>query len=320
MHYELIGSIGCIDIVGLHNASLANTMDNYGDRDIFLDLLDGEDPLQGVDAEFTAHLLAIDKEFEAFTDGIDEEITGFHDELSNVFHDEIDYDTSAGEDELFLSDDEDEEFFSDDDEGEVVEENSDEQGGRRRYHRMPNAFPYQFLDVTSANWHLKFLTEDEGVRDRTYFESGRDRFGIFRCLFRMPLRKVDELVNRFLSEGWITYTHHCRSETTLKIKAELLILSCLHILAHGAPFRLLQCYTNISYTEIRKFFHFFLDKMCSMEDEYIYLPRDEDELKDVTTPYKLVSLPGCMGSIDVVHVKWSNCPAGDQVRSKGKER
>lgn len=276
-------------------------MDNYGDRDIFLDPLDGEDPLQDVDAELMA-------EFDALFNDIDEEITGFNDEL--------DYD-SAYDDELFLSDDEDEEFFSDDDEGEA--ENSDDELRRPR-HRMPNAFPYEFLDVTLANWHLKFLTEDEGVRDRTYFESGRDRFGIFRCLFRMPLHKVDELVNRFLSEGWITYTHHCRSETTLKIKAELLILSCLHILAHGAPFRLLQCYTNISYTEIRKFFHFFLDKMCSMEDEYIFLPRDEDELKDVTTPYKLVSLPGCMGSIDVVHVKWSNCPAGDQVRSKGKER
>lgn len=291
-------------------------MDNYGDRNIFLDPLDGEDPLQDVDAEFKAHLHDIDNEFDALFNDIDEESTAFDDDLSIDFHDNIDYD-SAYEDELFLSDDEDDEFYSDDDEGEV-EENSDEQGRRR--HRMPNAFPYEFFDVTSANWHIKFLTEDEGVRERTYFTSARDRFGVFRCLFRMPLHKVDELVNRFLSEGWITYTHHCRSETKLKIKAELLILSCLHILAHGAPFRLIQCYTNISYTEIRKFFHFFLDKMCSMEDEYIYLPRDEDELKDVTTPYKHVSLPGCMGSIDVVHVKWSNCPAGDQVRSKGKER
>ncbi len=30
-------------------------------------------------------------------------------------------------------------------------------------------------------------------------------------------------------------------------------------------------------------------------------------------------LPGCGGSIDVVHLKWSNCPAGDLNRCKGKE-
>ncbi|KAL7462574.1 hypothetical protein ACHAXS_002959 [Conticribra weissflogii] len=35
--------------------------------------------------------------------------------------------------------------------------------------------------------------------------------------------------------------------------------------------------------------------------------------------YKKVGLPGCGGSIDVVHVKWSNCPAGDFNRCKGKE-
>jgi hypothetical protein len=35
--------------------------------------------------------------------------------------------------------------------------------------------------------------------------------------------------------------------------------------------------------------------------------------------YEEVGLPGCMGSVDVVHVKWSNCPAGDFNRAKGKE-
>ncbi len=35
--------------------------------------------------------------------------------------------------------------------------------------------------------------------------------------------------------------------------------------------------------------------------------------------YEEMGLPGAMGSVDVVHVKWSNCPAGDYNRSKGKE-
>ena len=32
-----------------------------------------------------------------------------------------------------------------------------------------------------------------------------------------------------------------------------------------------------------------------------------------------MGIPGAMGSVDVVHVKWSNCPAGDFNRAKGKQ-
>ncbi len=35
--------------------------------------------------------------------------------------------------------------------------------------------------------------------------------------------------------------------------------------------------------------------------------------------YNAVGLPGCCGSIDVVHVKWLNCPAGNFNHAKGKE-
>ncbi len=61
--------------------------------------------------------------------------------------------------------------------------------------------------------------------------------------------------------------------------------------------------------------------MYDIRFEYIYLPRDEEELlPPVTKRYEgEVGLPGCMGSVDVVHVKWSNCPAGDSNRAKGKE-
>ena len=34
--------------------------------------------------------------------------------------------------------------------------------------------------------------------------------------------------------------------------------------------------------------------------------------------YDDVGLPGCCGSMDVVHVKWSSCPTGDHNRAKGK--
>ena len=37
----------------------------------------------------------------------------------------------------------------------------------------------------------------------------------------------------------------------------------------------------------------------------------EEELKEITTQYEENFLPPFGGSIDVVHVTWSKCPAGD---------
>lgn len=182
--------------------------------------------------------------------------------------------------------------------------------------RTPNRFPYEFGRVEKSNWYNKFLKPE--IRERTYIES-QSRFSTFRSLFRVPLTKVDALVDMFLSKGWIHATHHCRDNTILKIKAELLILSCLNVLGTAAPMRTLKSNTNICTEDHRQFFHLFIDKMYSIRSEHIFYPRTMDALKKVVDEYEREGLPGAGGSIDVVHCKWSNCPAGDKNRCKGKE-
>ena len=62
-----------------------------------------------------------------------------------------------------------------------------------------------------------------------------------------------------------------------------------------------------------------MKKLSSVKDEIIKYPNTFDNLKTVMEKYAAKKLPGCSGSIDVVHLKWSNCPAGDYNRSLGKE-
>ena len=78
------------------------------------------------------------------------------------------------------------------------EDDEFEQGRKKR---SPNHYQYQFGDVFQANWYRKYLRED--IRERTYEESSRDWYGDFRCHFRMPLAKVDDLVHMFLDKRWI---------------------------------------------------------------------------------------------------------------------
>jgi hypothetical protein len=101
--------------------------------------------------------------------------------------------------------------------------------------------------------------------------------------------------------------------------AELLVMSALYRLGHGAGFRSCKALCNISTYEVRKFFHRFLDAMVDMQDKFIALPSDMTSLLRVSKDYEAVGLPGCVGSMDVVHVKWGNCPMGDHNGAKGKE-
>ncbi len=66
-------------------------------------------------------------------------------------------------------------------------------------------------------------------------------------------------------------------------------------------FRQLPTMTHICATEHYKFFLLFVEKLWSIADEYIYLPREEDDLRRVMADYEEVGLPGAVGSMDVLH-------------------
>jgi hypothetical protein len=59
--------------------------------------------------------------------------------------------------------------------------------------------------------------------------------------------------------------------------------------------------------------------MVNTKEEFDCLPGNITKLKQVTTYYNATGLPGCVGSMDVVHVKWANFWTGYLISMKGKE-
>ena len=192
---------------------------------------------------------------------------------------------------------------------------------RRSYH-------YKIGQFQSAPLYTNFLSDeivripganDDTVRNQTRRLSLNPK-SAFRSWFRMPLYKVEGLASMVVENEIIGLSHHCRNVASLQIKSELMVLGALAILAGTiSGFRNLPLVTNICATEHSKFFLKFVEFLYARRNDYIYLPRDEDELKIVMRRYEENGLPGAMGSVDVVHVKWSNCPSGDFNRAKGKE-
>ena len=190
------------------------------------------------------------------------------------------------------------------------------QRGRRR-RRRPNRL-FRVESVKKSCWYRNFTAPGK-TRDLTHELSSSDRFGEFRHYFRMPLSKVEELTEKLITRGYVRYPRTRCRQAEFRERTELLVMSSLYLLGTGAAFRSCRSLCSISTSEVQKFFYVFLDAIVDMKDEYVYMPRNITELNRVSSCYGVAGLPGCCGSIDVVHVKWANCPAGDFNRAKGKE-
>jgi hypothetical protein len=135
----------------------------------------------------------------------------------------------------------------------------------------------------------------------------------------MPLTKVEKVADLLKWRGYARMPRSLSRRHEFDERVELLVMSSLHILGTGATFRRCQTLTHKLTLEVRKLFMSFLDAFMDMKDECIYLPHNVAALKRTMNSYESIGLPGACGSIDVVHIKWSACPAGDHNHAKGKE-
>jgi hypothetical protein len=148
---------------------------------------------------------------------------------------------------------------------------------RRRKWRSPNRLCRK-ESVKLSSWYRNFLRPGM-MRDLTHELSTSDRFGEFRSLFRMPLSKVEELTDIFISRGYIEVPRSLKFREEFREHAELLVMSALYRLGNGNSFRQCWLMCNISVSEICLFFFDFLAVMVDMKDEYIFLPCNVAELR-----------------------------------------
>ena len=102
---------------------------------------------------------------------------------------------------------------------------------------------------------------------------------------------------------------------------ELLVLASLRLLGSGCTFDLAEELTNVNSNTIRDFFQ---KKFCKwgreLSKKMVRLPVEEEEMRHVVGLYERIGLPGCVGSVDSVHLVWDKCPAGFLSQCKGKEK
>lgn len=140
----------------------------------------------------------------------------------------------------------------------------------------------------------------------------------FRKRFRVPFFLFLELLVMARRLGFKNVPINCAGCKGLPL--ELQVLGVLRVLGRGTCFDGIEELTGGSSEAHRNFFHKFI-KLFSKAyfNEYVYLPRNQDELERWTMDYNRMGLPGVLGSTDCVHVKWERCPAALANNCTGKE-
>jgi hypothetical protein len=145
----------------------------------------------------------------------------------------------------------------------------------------------------------------------------------FRRRFRVPFPVYEDLLAKASAaepEGLGYKMRPVSAAGIPGIPLELQILAVLRVLGRATCFDGIEEITGASAESHRVFFHDFCKKFASKYyHEYVYLPRNNDELRSSMSDYSRMGIPGALGSTDCVHVRWDMCPASLTNLCSGKE-
>ena len=181
---------------------------------------------------------------------------------------------------------------------------------RRVYVRKP---------MNNCAWWTAFLSQ-EAKAILINEPDGKDATS-FRRAFRVPYSVFKEKILDFSVQMWWPEWHEFKVDAFGRPVGflELKLLGCLNTLGMGANHFSVSLQTNISEEVHRTFFMKWIGLMASVKELFIYMPQEEIQLKFVVDEYKAMGLPGCVGSVDCVHIGWDMCPVQYTNMYKGKE-
>jgi hypothetical protein len=140
----------------------------------------------------------------------------------------------------------------------------------------------------------------------------------FRLRFRVPFPVFRELLDLTLKLGFQARPQNAAK--TAGVPLEIQVLGVLRVLGRGCCFDGIEEISNVDEETHRRFFHEFCAKFAKQYyKDYVYTPRNEEEMHAWSSDYEVMGLPGAMGSTDCVHVKWDRCPVSLSNLCTGKE-
>jgi hypothetical protein len=170
-----------------------------------------------------------------------------------------------------------------------------------------------------STWWRKYLSQEKKLAMNVEPEGRVAKK--FRRNFRIPYAMYQTKIWAMARERWWPGYHDGKMDAygRLICDLELKLLGALFVLANGSTQFIVSEFTDISEEVHRQFFKKWLQHMASVKDEFIFFPRDDVGHNFVVDEYASIGFPGCIGSVDCVHIGWDKCPHQWTNLYKGKE-
>ena len=167
----------------------------------------------------------------------------------------------------------------------------------------------QHFKLDRSPWY-KYIKCD--IVDDIYDESS-SKAKNFRTDFRVPYTMYQEIVHEIGSstnEAWSclqTKTNSVSESVADPIPHDLLILCCLRLLGRNNYYRELSEMSGVSVWKLHEYFKNFVTIYGNYKFQQVVRPPAADDIEEVQQcmyAYGIAGLPGCIGSVDCVHIDW----------------
>lgn len=136
------------------------------------------------------------------------------------------------------------------------------------------------------------------------------------CLHYAPVLQIVGWVRNWLE------AEKARADATGRadVPVELKVLGVLRVFGRATCFDGIFELSGIGVTTMTTFFHKITEWFSiKIYPEFVFMPRNKDELVSLAAPYALLGVPGAFFSMDVVHCAWAMCPTAFSILATGKE-
>lgn len=140
----------------------------------------------------------------------------------------------------------------------------------------------------------------------------------FVAEFRVPFAVYTQILEDVRGSAWSGSTAArggVGGRPGLSLEAK--VLSALYRLGTGCVARTQGSLFGMSASTAQRFFVDFCAHLSQRFQDECSVPCTEDEIKHVEHVYARMGFPGCVGSVDGVHLHWGRCPARLLTRHKG---
>ena len=104
------------------------------------------------------------------------------------------------------------------------------------------------------------------------------------------------------------------------IPLDILFMAVLRVAGRGWCFDDVEEASGIALSTIAAYYHCFVRQFVDdFYSDWVYLPTTPEEIEEVTNVYGVQGFPGCVGSLDCVHMSWGRCEFSQRHTHIGKE-